>query len=130
MTYLFDLRAELMGAVDMYPSVLGRGSLLTFNERNAFQLDLRRAVEGISEPNRPPATRLLADVLEAAVLLPRRVPSCSAAGLRGPTCGKGSCWPYLLGLSAAGIGFNSQHDGGTTLFESPVVNKLWRLRWS
>lgn len=103
---------------------------LKFRSDNAFQLTLRRRVgEYFLATGRP--QRDCGQMYAKTVIL-----LAAFAGAYGLLVFGARTWwqalplAILLGLSAAGIGFNIQHDGGHQAYSSnPRINKLtaWTL---
>jgi linoleoyl-CoA desaturase len=101
---------------------------LTFARANEFQAELRRRVDGYFEGSGRRRRDCPQAYIKTAVFL-----VCLAA-LYALLVFAASAWwvalplAVLLGLVAAGIGFNIQHDGGHGAFsDRPWINKLMAL---
>src|SRR3989441_31344 len=101
---------------------------LKFADGNAFQLELRRRVEEYfrTTGRRPRACWQM--YLKTAILLGGFTVVYTLLVFVDQTWWQGLLLAVLLGLSAAGIGFNIQHDGGHQAYsDHPWVNKLMAM---
>ena len=111
----------------MYPSVLPRQPL-NFTNGNAFQLELRRRVEEYFRTTGHRPRDCWQMYVKTAVLLAGFTILYALLVFVAQTWWQGLLLAVLLGLSAAGIGFNIQHDGGHHAYSNhPWVNKLMAM---
>jgi len=118
------------GVVSMIGTSTGRGAgrRLTFGNDNAFQLELRRRVDEYFRTTGRRQRDCWQMYVKTTILL-----ACFAGSYVGlvfvaETWWQGLLLAILLGLSAAGIGFNIQHDGGHQAYStSPRVNTLMAM---
>jgi len=99
-----------------------------FANGNAFQLELRRRVEEYfrTTGRRPRDCRQM--YVKTAILLAAFAVWYTLLVFVDQTWWQGLLLAVLLGLSAAGIGFNIQHDGGHQAYSNlPWVNKLMAM---
>src|SRR2546430_3430778 len=101
---------------------------LKFASDNAFQLELRRRVEEYFRTTGRRPRDCWQMYLKTAFLLAGFAVSYTLLVFVDQTWWQGLLLAVLLGLSAAGIGFNSQHDGGHQAYsDHPWVNKLMAM---
>src|SRR5258705_8299318 len=111
----------------MYPSVLPRQPL-KFTNGNAFQLELRRRVEEYFRTTGHRPRDCWQMYVKTAILLTGFTILYALLVFVAQTWWQGLLLAVLLGLSAAGIGFNIQHDGGHHAYSNhPWVNKLMAM---
>ena len=99
-----------------------------FANGNAFQLELRRRVEEYfrTTGRRPRDCRQM--YVKTAILLAAFAVWYTLLVFVDQTWWQGLLLAVLLGLSAAGIGFNIQHDGGHQAYSNhPWVDKLMAM---
>ena len=101
---------------------------LKFANDSAFQLELRRRVDEFFLATGRRQRDCWQMYLKTAIFLAGfAVSYCSWSSWPRPG-GRACPWRFLLGLSAAGIGFNIQHDGGHQAYSNrPWVNKLMAM---
>src|SRR3989442_15985979 len=92
---------------------------LKFANGNAFQLELRRRVEEDFRTTGRRPRDCWQVYLKTAILLAGFAASYTLLGFVDQTWGEGLLLSVLLRLSAAGIGFNIQHDGGHQAHSNP-----------
>jgi len=96
-----------------------------FANDNAFQLELRRRVEEYFRTTGRRPRDCWQMYLKTAILLAGFAVLYTLLVFVDQTWWQGLLLAVLLGLSAAGIGFNIQHDGGHQAYSNhPWVNKL------
>src|SRR5438309_9572814 len=101
---------------------------LKFADGNAFQLELRRRVEEYFRTTGRRPRDCWPMYLKTAILLGGFTVVYTLLVFVDQTWWQGLLLAVLLGLSAAGIGFNIQHDGGHQAYSShPWVNKLMAM---
>src|SRR3989441_235444 len=101
---------------------------LKFADGNAFQLELRRRVEEYFRTTGRRPRDCWQMYLKTAILLAGFAVSYTLLVFVDQTWWQGLLLAVLLGLSAAGIGFNIQHDGGHQAYSNhPWVNKLMAM---
>src|SRR5438876_2172563 len=101
---------------------------LKFEHDNAFQRELRRRVEEHFRTTGQRQRDCWQMYVKTAVLLAGFAGSYALLVFGAHTCWQGLLLAVLLGLSAAGIGFNIQHDGGHQAYsDHPWVNKLMAM---
>src|SRR2546427_3922802 len=101
---------------------------LKFADGNAFQLELRRRVEEYFRTTGRRPRDCWQMYLKTAILLAGFAVSYTLLVFVDQTWWQGLLLAVLLGLSAAGIGFNIQHDGGHQAYsDHPWVNKLMAM---
>src|SRR5256885_1063056 len=101
---------------------------LKFASDNAFQLELRRRVEEYFRTTGRRPRDCWQMYLKTAFLLAGFAVSYTLLVFVDQTWWQGLLLAVLLGLSAAGIGFNSQHDGGHQAYSNhPLVDKLMAM---
>jgi linoleoyl-CoA desaturase len=98
---------------------------LTFGHDNAFQLELRRRVEEYFRTTGRRQRDCWQMYVKTAILAAGFAGSYLLLVFVAETWWQGLLLAILLGLSAAGIGFNIQHDGSHQAYSnSPWVNTL------
>src|SRR2546425_1328617 len=101
---------------------------LKFANGNAFQLELRRRVEEYFRTTGRRPRDCWQMYLKTAILLAGFAVSYTLLVFADQTWWQGLLLAVLLGLLAAGIGFNIQHDGGHQAYSNhPWVNKLMAM---
>lgn len=101
---------------------------LKFEHDNAFQRELRRRVEEHFRTTGQRQRDCWQMYVKTAVLLAGFAGSYALLVFGAHTWWQGVLLAMLLGLAAAGIGFNIQHDGGHQAYSShPWVNKLMAM---
>ena len=101
---------------------------LKFGDDNAFQLELRRRVEEYFRTTGRRQRDCWRMYVKTAILLAGFAGSYLLLVFVAQTWWQGLLLAILLGLSAAGIGFNIQHDGGHHAYStSPWVNTLMAM---
>src|SRR2546425_3413170 len=101
---------------------------LKFADGNAFQLELRRRVEEYFRTTGRRPRDCWQMYLKTAILLAGFAVSYTLLVFADQTWWQGLLLAVLLGLLAAGIGFNIQHDGGHQAYSNhPWVNKLMAM---
>src|SRR3989449_5601068 len=101
---------------------------LKFADGNAFQLELRRRVEEYFRTTGRRPRDCWQMYLKTAILLAGFAVSYTLLVFVDQTWWQGLLLAVLLGLLAAGIGFNIQHDGGHQAYSNhPWVNKLMAM---
>jgi linoleoyl-CoA desaturase len=101
---------------------------LKFEHDNAFQRELRRRVEEHFRTTGQRQRDCWQMYVKTAVLLAGFAGSYALLVSGAHTWWQGVLLAMLLGLAAAGIGFNIQHDGGHQAYSShPWVNKLMAM---
>src|SRR5713226_7843292 len=104
------------------------GRSLKFGHDNAFQLELRRRVDEYFRTTGRRQRDCWQMYVKTAILLAGFAGSYVLLVFVSETWGQGLLLAILLGLSAAGIGFNIQHDGGHQAYSSsPRVNTLMAM---
>ena len=99
--------------------------ILKFGNDNAFQLELRRRVEEYFRASGRRQRDCWQMYLKTAILLVAFAGAYLLLVFVAQTWWQGLLLAILLGLSAAGIGFNIQHDGSHQAYSnSPWVNTL------
>jgi linoleoyl-CoA desaturase len=120
MTHPREVRASLAGQPIDTP---GLQRCLKFDTDNAFQLELRRRVDEHFRIRGGRQRDCWQMYLKTAILLASFSGSYLLLVLVAQTWWQGLLLVILLGLSAAGIGFNVQHDGSHQAYSnSPRVN--------
>jgi linoleoyl-CoA desaturase len=101
---------------------------LKFASDNAFQLELRRRVEEYFRTTGRRPRDCWQMYLKTAILLAGFAVLYTLLVFLDQTWWQGLLLAVLLGLSAAGIGFNIQHDGSHQAYSNhPWVNKLMAM---
>src|SRR2546429_832981 len=101
---------------------------LKFADGNAFQLELRRRVEEYLRTTGRRPRDCWQMYLKTAILLAGFAVSYTLLVFVDQTWWQGLLLAVLLGLLAAGIGFNIQHDGGHQAYSNhPWVDKLMAM---
>ena len=101
---------------------------LKFGNDNAFQLALRRRVEAYFRVTGRRQRDCPQMYVKTAILLAGFALSYGLLVFVAQIWWQGLLLAVLLGLSAAGIGFNIQHDGGHQAYsDRPWVNKLMAM---
>src|SRR3989449_4624373 len=101
---------------------------LKFANGNAFQLELRRRVEEYFRTTGRRPRDCWQMYLKTAILLAGFAVSYTLLVFVDQTWWQGLLLAVLLGLLAAGIGFNIQHDGGHQAYSNhPWVDKLMAM---
>ena len=101
---------------------------LKFGNDNTFQLELRRRVEEYFRTTGRRQRDCWQMYLKTAILVASFAVSSVLLVFVAQTWWHGLLLALLLGVSAAGIGFNIQHDGGHQAYSnSPWVNKLMAM---
>ena len=101
---------------------------LTFGHDNAFQLELRRRVEEHFRTTHRGQRDCWQMYVKTAILVAAFAGSYGLLVFGARTWWQALPLAILLGLSAAGIGFNVQHDGGHQAYSSrPWINKLMAM---
>src|SRR2546428_7550961 len=101
---------------------------LKFADGNAFQLELRRRVEEYFRTTGRRPRDCWQMYLKTAILLAGFAVSYTLLVFVDQTWWQGLLLAVLLGLLAAGIGFNIQHDGGHQAYSNhPWVDKLMAM---
>src|SRR5712692_7133966 len=104
------------------------GRSLKFGHDNAFQLELRRRVAEYFRTTGRRQRDCWQMYVKTAILLAGFAGSYVLLVFVAETWWQGLWLAILLGLSAAGIGFNIQHDGGHQAYSSsPRVNTLMAM---
>ena len=104
------------------------GGRLKFGNDNVFQLELRRRVEEYFRTTGRRQRDCWQMYLKTAILVAGFAGSYVLLVFVAQTWWQGLPLAMLLGLSAAGIGFNIQHDGGHQAYSNyPWVNKLMAM---
>src|SRR5713101_108046 len=104
------------------------GRNLKFGNDNAFQLELRRRVDEYFRATGRRQRDCWQMYLKTAILLVGFAASYLLLVLVAQTWWQGLLLAILLGLSAAGIGFNIEHDGGHQAYSThPWVDKLMAM---
>ena len=104
------------------------GGRLTFGRDTAFQLALRGRVGDYFQTTGQPPRDCWQMYVKTAVLLAVFAGLYMLLVFLAQTWWQGLCLAVLLGLSAAGIGFNIQHDGGHQAYSHfPWVNTLMAM---
>src|SRR5438034_8443106 len=107
---------------------LRSGVSLKIANGNAFQLELRRRVEEYFRTTGRRPRDCWQMYVKTAILLAGFAVSSTLLVFVDQTWWQGLLLAVLLGLSAAGIGFNIQHDGGHQAYSNhPWVNKLMAM---
>ncbi len=101
---------------------------MKFANGNAFQLELRRRVEEYFRTTGRRPRDCWPMYVKTAILLGGFTVAYTLLVFVDQTWWQGLLLAVLLGLSAAGIGFNIQHDGGHQAYsDHPWVNKLMAM---
>ncbi len=101
---------------------------MKFANGNAFQLELRRRVEEYFRTTGRRPRDCWPMYVKTAILLGGFTVVYTLLVFVDQTWWQGLLLAVLLGLSAAGIGFNIQHDGGHQAYsDHPWVNKLMAM---
>src|SRR3989442_11157792 len=101
---------------------------IKFADGNAFQLELRRRVEEYFRTTGRRPRDCWQMYLKTAILLAGFAVSYTLLVFVDQTWWQGLLLAVLLGLLAAGIGFNIQHDGGHQAYSNhPWVDKLMAM---
>ena len=109
-------------------SVRVRERAPTFGTNSRFQVELRRRVDAYFERSGRRQRDRWQMYLKTAILVACFVVSYVLLVLAAQTPLCASALAILLGLSAAGIGFNIQHDGGHRAYSNHVwVNELMAM---
>jgi len=104
------------------------GRNLKFGSDNAFQLELRRRVAEYFRATGRRQRDCWQMYLKTAILLVGFAGSYVLLVFAAQTWWQGLPLAILLGLSAAAIGFNIQHDGGHHAYSNhPWINKLMAI---
>ncbi len=104
------------------------GSTLTFAGRNEFQAELRRRVEEFLRRTGRGPRDCRQMYVKTAILLAAFAASYGLLVFGARTWWQALPLAILLGLGAAGIGFNIQHDGGHGAYsDRPWINKLMAM---
>ncbi len=104
------------------------GRNLKFGNDNAFQLELRRRVDEYFRATGRRQRDCWQMYLKTAILLVGFAGSYVLLVFAAQTWWQGLPLAILLGLSAAAIGFNIQHDGGHHAYSNhPWINKLMAM---
>ena len=104
------------------------GRSLKFGNDNAFQLELRRRVEEYFRTTGRRQRDCWQMYLKTAILVASFAVSYVLLVFVAQSWWHGLLLAILLGWSAAGIGFNIQHDGGHQAYSNyPWVNKLMAM---
>jgi linoleoyl-CoA desaturase len=104
------------------------GASLKFANGNAFQLELRRRVEEYFRTTGRRPRDCWPMYVKTAILLGGFTVVYTLLVFVDQTWWQGLLLAVLLGLSAAGIGFNIQHDGGHQAYsDHPWVNRLMAM---
>jgi len=104
------------------------GRSLKFGNDNAFQLELRRRVEEYFRTTGRRQRDCWQMYLKTAILVASFAVSYVLLVFAAQSWWHGLLLAILLGWSAAGIGFNIQHDGGHQAYSNyPWVNKLMAM---
>src|SRR2546425_10055957 len=112
----------------MYALIAQSGQQLKFASDNAFQLELRRRVEEYFRTTGRRPRDCWRMYLKTAILLAGFAVLYTLLVFVDQTWWQGLLLAVLLGLSAAGIGFNIQHDGGHQAYSNhPWVDKLMAM---
>ena len=125
MTHQQEVHASLAGQ-PIQAAESGRS--LKFGNDNAFQLELRRRVDEFFRATGRRQRDCWQMYVKTAILLAGFAVSYVLLVFAASTWWQGLLLAILLGLSAAGIGFNIQHDGGHQAYSNhPWVNKLMAM---
>ncbi len=101
---------------------------LRFGHDTAFQLELRRRVENYFRTTGRRQRDCWQMYVKTAFLVAAFASSYVLLVFVAQTWGQGLLLAVLLGLSAAGIGFNVQHDGGHRAYSHyPWINRLMAM---
>ena len=117
----------------MTPSRRSRGAAgsagaLKFGTNSAFQLELRRRVDEYFRATGRRQRDCWQMYLKAAILIACLAVSYLLLVFAAHAWWQGVPLAVLLGLAAAGIGFNIQHDGGHHAYsDHPSINKLMAM---
>jgi linoleoyl-CoA desaturase len=104
------------------------GRSVKFGNDNAFQLELRRRVAEHFRTTERQQRDCWQMYVKTAILVAAFAGSYLLLVFVAETWWQGLLLATLLGLSAAGIGFNVQHDGGHHAYSnSPWINKLMAM---
>ena len=104
------------------------GRAVKFAKNNEFQVEVRRRVDEFFENSGRRRRDLPQMYLKTAILLATFGALYVLLVFVARTWWEGLPLAILLGLAAAGIGFNVQHDGGHEAYsDRPCVNKLMSL---
>src|SRR5512132_2797104 len=104
------------------------GRSVKFGNDNAFQLELRRRVDAHFRTTERRQRDCWHMYVKTAILVAAFAGSYLLLVFVAETWWQGLLLAVLLGLSAAGIGFNIQHDGGHQGYSNhPWVNKLMAM---
>src|SRR6202162_3711225 len=108
--------------------VAGPARSLTFGHDNAFQLELRRRVDEHFRTTGRRQRDCWQMYVKTAILVAAFAGSYGLLVFGARTWWQALPLAILLGLSAAGIGFNVQHDGGHQAYSGrPWINKLMAM---
>ncbi len=122
MTHQQEVRASYAG---QSVQAAAPEQVLKFGNDSAFQIELRRRVEEYFRISGRRQRDCWQMYLKTAILLVAFAGSYLLLVFVAQTWWQGLLLAILLGLSAAGIGFNIQHDGGHQAYSnSPWVNTL------
>ena len=125
MTHQQEVHASLAGQ-PIQAAESGRS--LKFGNDNAFQLELRQRVKEYFRTTGRRQRDCWQMYLKTAILVAGFAVSYVLLVFVAQTWWHGLPLAILLGLSAAGIGFNIQHDGGHQAYSNyPWVNKLMAM---
>jgi linoleoyl-CoA desaturase len=108
--------------------VVAPGPSLKFGSDNAFQLELRRRVDEYFRTTGRRQRDSWQMYVKTAILIAAFAGSYGLLVFEARTWWQALPLAIVLGLSAAGIGFNVQHDGGHQAYSSrPWINKLMAM---
>ena len=120
--------ADAEGVTRMSVLITQPRQQLKFAHGNAFQLELRRRVEEYFRTTGRRPRDCWPMYVKTAILLGGFTVVYTLLVFVDQTWWQGLLLAVLLGLSAAGIGFNIQHDGGHQAYsDHPWVNKLMAM---
>ena len=120
--------ADAEGVTRMSVLITQPRQQLKFAHGNAFQLELRRRVEEYFRTTGRRPRDCWQMYLKTVVLLAGFAVSYTLLVFVDQTWWQGLLLAVLLGLSAAGIGLNIQHDGGHQAYSNhPLVDKLMAM---
>jgi linoleoyl-CoA desaturase len=106
----------------------GPGGALKFGTNSAFQLELRRRVDEYFRATGRRQRDCWQMYLKTAILIAGLAVSYLLLVFAAHAWWQGVPLAVLLGLAAAGIGFNIQHDGGHHAYsDHPSINKLMAM---
>ena len=104
------------------------GPSLKFGSDNAFQLELRRRIDDYFRTTGRRQRDNWQMYVKSAILIAAFAGSYALLVFEARTWWQALPLAIVLGLSAAGIGFNVQHDGGHQAYSSrPWINKLMAI---